>query len=224
MNRDALAAVVVSNTARTDKTTVINNGLDFAARELLSRYLFREMVATADLSVTAGDLLEALPSNLMDVLAVGLVMDTWAVPVYLKSREWFVQQFPDVAGQAAGTISYTWADRSNIYFYPKPYADCKVRILYRKLPIAFATGSTENPVPSLDYALTCWATFFVYSSLGMFKSALFWKREAWEAARMQHLSDMDFHVMLQHAGFLAGEPGVIAEYWKSPFVARVIVG
>ncbi len=175
--RAELRTKVETSSKRVDKTTLIDDGLDIALHDACIEYNFREMQATADLSVSEDDIVEALPSDFYQLLEVRLINDTSSYKLKVKSKTWVVERFPNITADSSSLPDFVYVEGGSLYFSTPLDADYTVRISYYKL-LTFTDDSTENPVPVLENYLVFSTLSWLFNSLEMERRGAFWEVKA----------------------------------------------
>jgi hypothetical protein len=217
MNRDALQAVVEDNIGRTDKNSVILNGLNFALRELLKEHDFREMFVSEDKATVASQAYVSLTSSLDRIYEARLINSNYSYSLSLKTKKWVVSRWPNLAALSTGMPSFGYVESGKLYLGPIPNAVYTIRLTKIAPPGDLASGSTANPVESLDYAITCWATGFVYDSLKMFDEGQAWRARALDSVHKAHSFDERHFEERALEGFNPSTPQQSATPWLDPF-------
>lgn len=229
MIRSALAAAVVLNLGgRTDKTTEINQGLDFALGEFTKSYGWKELTTTSDILIVVATTPEyvTLPANTSHVQRAGLIngANSWMLP--LKTRAWLEARWPNVASDSHGPPKYCYEDKTSgrLYLYPISDSAYSVRVTISKLVTSFTSDATECPVVGLDLALIAWATSYVFQTTEQFINAAWWRDQAELARAMAERADRKSREELRMSVPEVGENEWLlsATPWLDPFVRNTV--
>ena len=170
-----LISSVETRTGRTDKDTLIGEAIDSALLECQNEHFFREMYTTADLSASASDVSEALPSDMHQLLEVRLIDGTSSYSIFVKSKRWVVENFPNISADNASKPDWCYEEEGTLYF-SCPLDDAyTIRITYYAF-LVFASAATANPIPCTDNALLYYAMSELYESLELDRLADKWLR------------------------------------------------
>jgi len=173
-DRENLRDNVILITRRSDKTDLINLGLDFGLLSVAREHNFKVMKTTSDLSASEDDIVEALPSDFLDLREVRLINDTSSYALRVRDEKWVTDRWPNRAADASRKPDYVFSDGTNIGFDAPLDADYTVRITYYTLP-TFVDDDTTNPIPLAEDAIVYFATEFLYNSMEMKERGLYWK-------------------------------------------------
>jgi hypothetical protein len=214
--RAVLRGRVESSTGRTDKTTVINDGLQEGLEECLRRHLFRDLKESADVTINSADYSCALPSGLLNVFQVELINGTSSFTMTLWTKEKFQRAFPDLTTQTSALPYWAWVDLANglLKFSPSSNGTYAIRFSYTSVP-DFVSDSDTSPV-GVDAALA-WATSYLFRSIQQYEDA-----EHWEMVFNRRLAsaiamDVRDNVERVHEGFHRTESPSPLNPWEDPF-------
>lgn len=174
-----LQAMVIENTGRSDKTTLINNSLNFALKELSRLYPFAYNRPEADYSVAAASTYKALAARLNQIVEIRLIdpaVTTFSNPLTIMRKVPFVRMFPNVAGSAiTGRPSHVYLDGVTVYFNCITLATYTLRVTYYQLD-RFVDDTTVATIPDADEVLVAYATANTYRGLQMYEDAAEWDK------------------------------------------------
>lgn len=177
MIRDELLDLVKSNTGRTDKDTVIDQGLNFAIQRISQRQPFDELRNEFDCQIVENDTQTQLPSDLDQIVELRLIVPsspTLSYPMELWRKTKFIKLFPNVIGSTiTGRPLWCYRDRNMLYLDRKSNGTYTIRITGFKLGV-FSNGFAGDPVTEADECLTAYATHYLYKSIQMYADAQFW--------------------------------------------------
>ena len=176
MTRAQLVARVKDNTPRTDKDSVIVNGLNEGLEEACKRYHFKEMREETNLSLQAATPYVALPSDLAVLADVALVDGTNSYPVSIKANKWISQRFPNPAVVPQSRPAFCWVSERELKLFVVPYASMNytLHIVYYVKPTSLDTDGATLELSTLAPALVAYATGYLERSLGKFEEAAAW--------------------------------------------------
>lgn len=184
MTREELREVVVANTSRSDKETVINLALNLGQKRLAMLHDFMCLKATAsDIPISSGDLSVAIPDTVKSVVSVSLINGQQSYPVGLRSKEWFVKTYPNPSALVTGnTPRHAYVEGSSLYFAPTSNGTYAIRLDVNQWPTDFASDASTPSITGSDEALIAFATAYVFKSIGEIEEATIWNGEFNQAA------------------------------------------
>lgn len=222
MEKSALNAMVVLNTGRTDKVTLINQFLDFAILELSKLHPFDEERTEADTAITTGQTQVQLPDFLHKIVELRLLVPNSPVlsyEMFLTRKREHVKDFPNVGGSSiTGRPYFCAVDKNQLLFDRICDSNYTIRLTFTTQG-HFDTDSSEPTVKGSDEALIASATAQLYRSVQMYEDAM-----AWEA-RYRQLTQQLVNDALRELGvnvvarpWTRKSPIFINEPWLDPFV------
>jgi len=222
MLRSDLRAAVINNAGgRSDKDTVINQGLDLGLKELTKLYDFKDLWTESDLTTTASVAYVTLPSTMSNLVEVRLINGTQSYPIAIKSKVWMVERWANISANNETFPSMGYEEGGLFYLFPVPDDAYTIRVTTVGEPADFAGDSTENPVPILDYSLICWASAFLFDSLEQFDRGTMWKQRAERALRLAVSREKKTRKIYQHSdrrsGLVENDRYPYIEPYKDPF-------
>lgn len=185
--RSTLRTRVANRTGRsteTNFTAVVNDAFDEFITRCGRLWNFKEMRTTTTLALTTGNYYGSLPSvtlrgfstSIHHILSVKGYLTTDAettFPVKLKSATWLDKHFPDRIRTSAVQQAPAFCAREGTRLEVQaPVSDnYTLSLRVALLPLAFASDSTSNPIPSLDEALVRYGMYAIYDSVEAYQQA-----------------------------------------------------
>lgn len=177
MNREAIRELVVANSGRDDKTTLMNSLINVAARKLSSEHLWLDLMTEADLGLETGGAHVDLPSNFHRLAEVRLIVDDSPLlsrEISVKPKTYIVKQYPNINDENTGKPVYGYLQGTKLYLLPLSDGDYTIRITYFKLHSDFSTDATECEIRHGGEAVAAYATHLLFMSLNMTEDAASW--------------------------------------------------
>ena len=221
MTLSELRQLVVDAVGRTDKTSVINNGLNLGLKELGKLHDFRAMREESDHSLVDTDESVAVPTGMFHLLEARLIDGTMSFPSVLRSKKWITERWPNISALSSNKPNLGYEEGGLIYLYPVCNGSYTLRVTVSSLPANFASDSTENPLVGTDYTLAAWATAYVYETVEQFEQGAFWRSRFSTSALADIRADKRVATLYQASetspnsdDFRSPEP------WLDPFARR----
>ena len=185
MKRSELAALVVINIGgRTDKTSTINQGLNFGLKEYSQIYDFKTRKVPEDsVNLVKGIGSYTIPSsdvneNIPRILEIRLINGTESHAIIIKDKKWITDRWPNPGADNDSIPAYAYQENEVLHFVP--YPDSAYEIAYTYIPdeVDFSGDAEENPLYLLDNSLVSYATAFAFDSMELFQQGARWKQKA----------------------------------------------
>ncbi len=180
MKRSELRTLVIENTGRSDKTTLINNQLDFAIQKLSRIHPFDKNRPETSVALATGAISVQLPADVDQIITINFAdpaIPTVGYLMVLLRKTQFLKMFPNVAGSVVtGRPLYSYRDKDQLYINTKSNGNYILSITYQRL-MAFQTDTDECPIFGADEVLVAAATAAVYRSMQMYQDAAQWNSE-----------------------------------------------
>jgi len=204
---------------RDDKTAVINQGLDLALFEFSQMYPFKELLSIADIGIVDTNLYVALPANFHHLIEVRLIDSTNSYPVEVKTKEWVVKKFPNIADGSSDRPRYVYVEGANLYMAPKNNGTYTLTMTYGIAVSSsyFTTDVTVNPVPDLDNALVFYAAAFTFEQMELPSTSDRWYAQANTAFQKAVRANRRNNVVHRVEAFPEAERIYTTERWRDPF-------
>ncbi len=226
MKRSELLAQVILTTGRTDKTSVINTGLNFGLQELSKIHQWealRTIEGTADIPVPVSVISVQLPSDVYQLLDVRLIdptSSTLCYPMALYRKKQFTNNFPNVAQSLISGRPYAcYKDGNLLMLDRKSNGAYTIRTTYFKIQ-QFFSDDDECLVSNADEALIAYSTFYTYRSLAMYADAAQWKASFDELVkRLKNAEEEESGTVLKGIPWTRDEERrvVVNPPWLDPF-------
>jgi hypothetical protein len=225
LKRSELRTKVITNTGRSDKTTVINDGLDFGLRNLSQTHPFLALrTGEIDVSVVTNDLSVQLPGTIRQIVELRLIdtaSPTQSFPLKLIRKREFVERFPNVGGSSiTGTPSYCYFDSPMLWFNVSCNSSYTVRLTRFSLD-KFDSDFDETVIPDADEILIAYATAYTYESVQMYTDAQYWfnKFRALVMLAVEN-EERQIGVRLVHSPYCEKPDIVSNSPWLDPFAGH----
>lgn len=178
MTKTQLIAAVVSNTMRSDKTTVIGIGIDLGIAEICSRHSFKQhrLVVSATLAAAASTL--SLPTDCLQLIGVRVkrgdgvdTTDQSGSVIDIKAKDELVRLYPDLAdSDVSGIPNCCYEENGLLTFIPKANLAYEIELTYDALEV-FSDDTDSSNVARIDACIIAYATAYLFRSISMFESA-----------------------------------------------------
>ncbi len=159
---------------RTDKDSVINDGLEEGLKRAMEVYPFKTRQTETDITIVENDTHFHLPTDTLDLIEARLIDGTSSYPIAIKDKKWLTDRWANIAACSTGKPVFGYEENGIVYLYPISNGSYTIRITTRVKPTFNALDATENPIPTLDFALVCFATSYVFMSVQLFDFAIPW--------------------------------------------------
>lgn len=172
-----LQNAVVDNINRTDKTSVVQNGINFGLQEIAKAHEWLSNRFETDLVIAAGDLSVPLPATMHKLVEARLINPSATVlsyPMVIIPKMTFVKTYPNVVAYGAARPFVGYEELGTLFFFPKSSDVFTIRVTCDKLPATLTNDGDVNPLVETDQALIAYATAHVFRSVQMFEAAAVW--------------------------------------------------
>lgn len=159
---------------RTDKDSVINDGLEEGLKRAMDVHPFKTRQVETDKSIAENDTTVDLPDDTLDLIEVRLIDGTASWPIFIKEKKWLVERWPNISEVTANKPVYGYVEGDKIHLYPISNGSYTVRMTTKVKPSFSGVDATENPIPSIEFALICFATAYAFRSVQLFDFAVPW--------------------------------------------------
>jgi len=177
--RAELRALVLPHIGnRTDKTVVINEGLEDGLSEAMKVHAFKTKEVETDVSISDGSTYAAFPSNTLELVEARLIDGTSSWPITIKDKKWLVERWPNVSSLSTNKPVYAYEEGDKLYLYPISNGSYTVRMTTRAKATFSDVDGTENPVPLLKQYLVRYAVAHVFDDVQLFDFAAKWEQKA----------------------------------------------
>lgn len=217
---------VIDNTNRTDKTSVINNGINFALAEAAKRHQWYSLRTALASTINVGNVSISMPADfyrLVEIRLIDAAANALSYPMRVVPRGQFLRRFPNVSGMSAGGRPMLGYEENGIfYFAPKSSGTYTVAGTYQKtFPVLSADGD-NNPIVELDLFTIAFATGYLFKSIQMFDASGSWMQDAnsllENAIRSEKNRPATTYMMEEFAQPADGSESV--EPWSDPFAGH----
>jgi len=162
-----------------------------------------------------------LPSDCLHLKELRFIDGTSSYPIDIRDKKWVVDRWPYVESLSKNKPVVGYVEDNKFWCYPvNGDSSYVVRATYVKRVSAFSGDSVENPVPALDYALSCWATGFVFDSIEEFAKAASWYGRAASSLLKAIKEDKRTKIIRQMDPFTTEKTYESPTPWLDPFVKR----
>lgn len=184
--RSESSALVILNTGRSDKTTLINSLHDSALKVAVTHHPFSDACHTCDdLTITEDATSVSIASVEESSVALGSVLDVITARIVeadgsnnsslsIKSRQWWDKNIINPEDNLKGWPVYGLKFGSSIILDRPAQSGLELRLRVSVVP-TYAADSTECPIEILDVFVEQYVTTMVYFSLGMMDKYWQWK-------------------------------------------------
>jgi hypothetical protein len=208
--------MVVSNTNRSDKLSLINQFLAQAISEIFQVKEFRSAEVVEEVTLTGGTQSLQLSGTPQQVLSVQMIFGVLSRELWFKDKKWILNKFPNLSNTITTRPTYCYADGSTIYFVGLANQDYTIRVHYYKIP-TFSLDTDVCPTPIIENAVVAWATASTFRSIQMFQEAGVWMQEYGRALRIAMSSDDKSHADRTAEGHGYPKPWPLGVPYQDPF-------
>ena len=218
--RAELRATVLANIGnRTDKDDVINASLEDGLKRAVSIHFFKSLITETDVAIVADSTYASLPDNTYQLLEARLIDGTSSYPITIKSKRWLVKRWSNIGDAGTSKPVFGYVENDRLYLYPVSGGSYSIRMTTCINPSFDSADSTENPIPSLNIALTHFATAHVFRNIQLFDAALVWDAEFMRAFITAKSGDKKGPEVHQLQPFGQEVPSIIEPY-LDPFAGH----
>lgn len=217
MNRSDIRAIVEENTGRTDKTTVINNAINAALKEVSGKHNWRDLRTEASVTTVADQEYIALASDVRRLDEVRWMDGLNSYEITIRPKTWLVHYWPDFSAQSSGKPRYGYLEGTTLYMVPPPNEAKTITYSYFKRHASLTDETTDIDFSIADEAVIAYATYRVFKSVQMHEDAVQWFADYKEA--LKTAKAMDRHSAVQQRATPRGMGSPVPEdYWVNPFI------
>lgn len=223
MNLAQLRNLVIENTGRTDKESLINSAINLALTEISSRRNWLDLQTEGQVTLLVGQDNIDLGSEAQRVTEIRVLDDDNSHRIRIRPKEWLVSRFPNPAQYSAGRPSWGWLEGSRLFVLP--IADANYSVVYTSYILHPELTEDSDVVvirAGVDRAIIAYATYWVFLSIEKHEDAKVWFASF--ESMLRTVKDVDRkNSVIIHEGTPRGsdEPAVHAEYWLDPFVKEM---
>jgi hypothetical protein len=217
MNRAAIRSQVEENTARTDKTTTINNAIDAALKKISSRHNWRDLLTEATVICVIDQEFIALASDVRRLAEVRWMDGLSSYEIEIRPKSWLIHMWPDFSVQPSNKPRFAYLEGTTLYMTPRPATANTLKYSYYKRHASLTDDNTSIDFTIADEAVIAYATYRVFKSVQMHEDATMWLADFQQA--LKDAKEMDRHsgIVRQATPRGLGEP-VHEDYYLDPFV------
>lgn len=203
MTRSEIQDVVEGMIARTDKESVILNGINFALKEFAKYHNFKDLQSEEDLTCVASQDYVSLTDSMDRIIEARVVDGTDFQNLSIKTKTWIVERWGSGEELSEGKPEVCYIESGKIVLLPIPDDTYTIRVTKITLPSDLSTDGASSPFGSLDYAICCWTAGYVMDSIERFDVGQAWRTRAMEALRSALAFDRRTFEKRQHEGALS---------------------
>jgi hypothetical protein len=176
MNRSELRALVIQNTGRSDKTSLINSAINIALKEISSAKRWSDLLTRGTATLTANTGYIDLASDLarLDEVRLFETSGTTAWDLEVRRKSWLTGKYPNPEAYSPGKPVFAYLEARRLYLYPIPDAAYPVRYTYYKIHADLSSDSSSSDLRFVDQAVIAFATAWVFQSLQQHDDAKRW--------------------------------------------------
>lgn len=183
--RDEISALVVLNTARPDKTTLIESLCDTALKLAMTKHNFSDAMKICDDVTITEDATEVDISGLLQAtVSIGTLLDIVTARIVqadgtqnkilsIKNRQWWDREVVNPEDNQKGWPDYGLKFGTNMLLSRPAESNLELRLRVATVP-TFAAGSTECPIEVLDIFVEQYVTAMVFLSISMQEKYVSW--------------------------------------------------
>jgi hypothetical protein len=159
---------------RSDKTDVINAGIDEALTDIGQAHNWFDLISQTDLVTVASVAYVTLPTGYHRILEVRHINSTssWPIPIFPKKR--IVEVYPNQVALAKGAPQIAYIEAGRINYSPIPDQVYTVRVTYYSLPTCAANDGAYPTLSTCDKSIVSYATAYLFRSIQLFQEAQYW--------------------------------------------------
>jgi hypothetical protein len=174
-----LRDLVIANTNRSDKLSIIDKAINLAIREIDSRHNFNFTRGLIELAVVSGDATVALPDDCKAVLdvRVGSADTTIVTQLQLLPKSTLTRMYPSEQSTVSGRPCYGYVESGELHFMPPASMDFTLLVTRDSKQPELVSVTDTTLSPTIDNVIVSWATSYLYRSIGMYRDAQYWSGE-----------------------------------------------
>lgn len=215
MNRLQARNLVIQNTSRTDKESLINSALDLAVAEVSAQALWIDLLTPGSVTLLSAATSVALADEVDRVSEVRLIDGLSSYRLNIRPKTWVVSRYPNIAvlGSARPTVGYI--EGKTLFVAPPSNAEYEVRYTYCPLHPALAADVDEILIRHAAPAVIAWATSWVFQAIEKHQDAASWDARYQAQLKSAIKANANSAVTYQ---FDTSQGVSTPEYWLNPFV------
>lgn len=222
-----LRNAVIDNTQRSDKISVINNGINFALVEIAKLHEWYALRTTpADVVINANDLQTTLAADfyqLVEARCVNPASVSLSYPFQIIPKLSFVKNYPNVSAYGTGRPYVGYYEKGILYYFPKSSSTYNLRYTYLKLPTLLSLDTDVNPLVECDVPVISYATSYLFDSIQMFEAGNVWRGRFSQSIAESIRSEKRHVATIVQMEQFSQENGIIStspEPWLDPFAGH----
>ncbi len=214
--------LIVENTGRTDKTSLINDAIDIALEEISSGHLWSDLLveATATLTAAAGSV--TLATDLRRLTEIRVLDGTSSRPIAMRRKTWLLQKFPNPAASSDAKPVYGYLEGITLHVIPEADVQYTLEYTYYRTHPALAADGDSPLIRNISTTVIAYASFWVWNAIEREAEAKRWFDTYQTLLRnAKQLDRADSAVVVeaeQRGQFI--NPNAPLEYWLDPFARR----
>lgn len=172
-----LQTAVIANTQRSDKLSVITDGLNFGIDELTRRHVFRALRTEVSVEVVADDSQFPIPEGMTHVSNIRVLNgETLVHTLCVKSKNTLMREFPSLGRElSTGTPAHGYEEAGIIHFFPTA-SQTFTMLVTGDGQGGHMESETDTPgIEGIDEALIAYATAHVFRSIQLYEDSGFWE-------------------------------------------------
>lgn len=176
--RAQLRTSVEALVGRTDKTSVIDDALNFALQEAADQHYFSELWSQSDESIVQAANSVAFKAGSRDLLEARLIDSTnsssWVILIVPKFQ--FVSSIPSIGDVDEGRPSVGYIEGETLHFAPPSDGTYVIRMTTITVP-TFSSDSDTSSIKGIDEFLISYAAEYLFASIELPESAMLWSNK-----------------------------------------------
>lgn len=224
MNRSEIRNLVVENTRRTDKTSLINSAINIAVAELSSQRTWSDLQLEADLTTTASVASVDLPSDYHRLVEGRLVVagsNFLSRQIQIYPKTWVVKHYPNPENIAVGKPVLGYLEGTKLFLVPYPDDAYTLKITYFRLHPALATDSDTVLIRHGSQAVVAYATAWTFRAIEKHQDAAEWMQTYAQLLATAKEVDTSNSAVQRVAEPRGAAVPLVQEYWLDPFTKHM---
>lgn len=203
MTRAEIRAIVLLNTARSDKSTLIDSAIDLCLQKISNWYDFSAVRTETDLVLLEDYYSISLPTDYFRLLPTGvkIFQGDNVYEFEMRTKSWVLMRWPklSVVPSSIPAVGYEDKAQGKIFFAPPADGTYTLRLHYSTV-LSLPEDTDSLPLPTLDEAVIAYATSYIFKGIEKFEEANIWMGDFISAYREAKHADEQPGVKRVHEG------------------------
>lgn len=211
--------LVIENTGRSDKASLINSAIDIALEEISAGHLWSDLLveATATLAVAAGSV--TLATDLRRLTEIRVLDGTSSRPILMRKKTWLLQKFPNPSASSNAKPVYGYLEGTTLNVIPEADVQYPLEYTYYRTHPALAADGDSPLIRNISTTVIAYASFWVWNAIEREAEAKRWfltYQTLFRSARELDRADSAVKIEAEQRGQFRDVSAPV-EYWLDPF-------